>query len=118
MTYEQVFKELCPTYIAYGMTYNQYWYGNPWMARDYSQAYLLKRKVDNESAWIHGAYVFAALNASLSTLFGKRKNDYLKKPVDLFPKTKAEIEEEKRAKRRKLIEFLTQFARKSKKNDQ
>ena len=82
------------------------------MVRAYAQAYLLKRKIDNELAWIHGAYVFNALNASLATAFGKTKVKYIEKPIDFFPKTEAEIEEENRQKRMKLIRWLSRFGRK------
>ena len=96
------------------MTYKDFWYGDPWMVRAFAQAYLLKRKVDNENAWIYGAYFHAALNASLSTAFGKRA-DYLKQPVDFFPKTKVEKEVEQKEQKRKLIEYFNKLASRKKK---
>lgn len=92
--------------MAYGMTYDQFWYGDPWMARAYAQAYLLRRKIDNENAWIQGAYFHYAISVALATAFSKTKKNYVDKPIDFFPKTDAEIEEEKRQKRRKLVEWL------------
>ena len=97
------------------MTYEQFWYEDPWMVRAYAQAYLLKRKIANEEAWINGAYVYNALTAALATAFGKTKVKYIAKPADFFPKTEAEVEEEKRQKRRKLIRFLNSL-KKAKKN--
>lgn len=97
------------------MTYDQYWYGDPWMARAFAQAYLLKRKVDNENAWIQGAYFSNALAATLTTAFSKKRKDYVKQPLDFFPKTEAELEEEKRQKRRKLVEWLDNMRIKAKK---
>ena len=94
------------------MTWEQYWYGDPWMARDYQQAYLLKRRVDNEIAWIHGAYVHNAVMAAVGTAFGKKRINYIKEPVDFFPKTDAEIAEEKRQKRLELIKFLSGMQKK------
>lgn len=93
-------------YIAYGMTWEQFWYGDPWMASAYAQAYLLKRKIENENAWIQGAYVANAFGTVLSNAFGKKKVDYLKKPLDIFPKTEAEQKAEVREERRKLITWL------------
>ena len=116
MTYTQIFNELCPTYMAYGMPYKDYWYGDPWMVRAYAQAYLVRRKVDNETAWIHGAYVYAAISAALTTALSKTKKDYLNRPLDFFPKTEAEQEEEKRQKRRRLVEYLSSMRVKSKNN--
>lgn len=88
------------------MTYEQYWYGDPWMTRAYAQAYLLKRKIENENMWIMGAYVTNAFATVLANSFGKKKTDYLKKPLDLFPKTEAEQKAEIREERRKLIAKL------------
>ena len=92
--------------MAYGMTYDQYWHGDPWMVRAYAQAYLLRRKVDNETAWIQGAYFYVAVSAALTTALSKSKKEYVKKPLEFFPKTDAELEEEKRQKRRKVVEWL------------
>ena len=106
MTFTAIFTELCPIYMAYGMTYDQYWYGDPWMTRAYAQAFLLKRKLGNEDAWIQGAYFANALSAVIGSSFGKKKINYLDKPFDLFPKTESEEQAEIREKRRKLVEWL------------
>ena len=97
---------MCPTYIAYGMTYEQFWYGDPWMCRAYAQAYLLKRKVENENAWILGAYMANAFGTVLANAFSKKKAKYLEKPLELFPKTEAEEQAELREERQKLITWL------------
>lgn len=93
-------------YIAYGMTYEQYWYGDPWMASAYAQAYLLKRKIENENMWIMGSYVANAFGTVIGNAFGKKKLKYLEKPLDIFPKTEAEQQAEIREERRKLITKL------------
>ena len=97
-------------FMAYGMTYEQYWYGDPWMTRAYAQAYLLKRKIENENAWILGAYVANAFGTVIANSFGNKRNvKYLEKPLDLFPKTKAEKEAEIRAERKKVVEWLVRM---------
>ena len=96
-------------YITYGMTYDQYWYGDPWMVRAYAQSYLLKRKIENENMWILGSYVANAFGVVLANTFGKKKVKYLEKPMDLFPKTEAEEQNEIREERRKLIATLNGF---------
>ena len=93
-------------FIAYGMTYNQYWYGDPWMTRAYAQAFLLKRKLENEQAWIQGSYFANALSAVLGSAFGKKRVSYINKPFDLFPKTESEKKAEIREERRKVIAWL------------
>ena len=98
-------------YINYGMTYEQFWEGDPWMTRAYAQAYLYRRKIENENAWIQGAYIANAVTIAIANTFGKKRTDYLKKPLDLFPKTEAEKAEEIRAERRKIINFLSGLKR-------
>ena len=100
-------------YIAYGMTYEQYWYGDPWMVRAYAQSYLIRRKIENENAWIQGAYIANAVTISIANTFGKKRVDYLKKPLDLFEKTEAEQKNEIRAERKKLIAWLNSMKRAS-----
>ena len=98
-------------YMAYGMTYEQYWYGDPWMVRAYAQTYLLKRKIENENMWIMGAYVANAFGTVIGNAFGKKKMKYLEKPLDVFPKTDAEEQSEIREERRKLITWLNGLKR-------
>ena len=88
------------------MTYEQYWYDDPYLARAYAQAFLMKRKIENENMWIQGAYIANAVTISIANSFGKRHVDYLKQPLELFPKTEAEKKEEVREKRRKIVETL------------
>ena len=98
-------------YMAYGMTYEQYWYGDPWMTRAFAQAYLLKRKIQNENMWILGAYMTNAFATVIANSFGKKKTDYMKKPLDIFPKTEAEQKAEIREEKRKLITWLNGLKR-------
>ena len=92
------------------------------MARDYAEAYLLKRKIQNENMWIMGAYMADAFATVISNSFGKKKQKYLEKPMDLFPKTEAEKQAEIREERQKLINTLNglkkAFSKKKKAGDQ
>lgn len=79
------------------------------MAKAYKEKHLLARKQKNEEMWVNGMYQLSALNVALNNAFNKHKIDYIKKPLDIFPKTEAEKEEEKRVERRKLVEWLSQL---------
>lgn len=103
--------------MAYGMSWEQFWYEDPWMVRAFAQTFLLKQKLRNEYAWIQGAYIANAFASVLATSFGKKKVDYLNKPLDLYPKTKHEQEEEKRQQRLKLIRQLNLLKTMAKKKD-
>ena len=112
MTATEIFEKLCPTYIVYGMTWEQFWYGDPHIAQAYREAYMLKRKVDNEEAWISGLYVYNAFGAVLTTAFSKHQAKYVERPFDIFPKTKEEKKIEERNEKKKLVAFLDSFKKK------
>ena len=61
--------------------------------------------------WIQGAYISHAFATVIANSFGKKKTDYLKKPLDLFPKTEAEEKAEIREEKRKLITWLNGLKR-------
>lgn len=82
------------------------------MAKAYKEKHLLARKQKNEEMWVNGMYQLSALNVALNNAFNKHKIDYVKKPFDIFPKTEAEKEEEKRVERKKLVEWLSQLTSK------
>ena len=109
MTYTDYFDLVCPYYMLYGMTYDQFWFGDPWMAKAYKEMHNLKRKQRNEEMWVNGMYQLTALNVALHNAFDKHKIEYLKKPLDIFPKSEAEVEAEKRQERQKLIDWLSRL---------
>lgn len=100
--------------MLYGMTYEQFWYGDPWMVVAYEQAYMLRQRKINEQMWIQGAYVANAVTTALANAFGKRKVDYMKTPLDIYPKTNAEEQEEIRQEKLKLVQNLSMLAAKFK----
>ena len=95
--------------MAYGMTWEQFWFGDPWMARAYAQSYLLKRKIRNEEMWINGIYIANAFQTVLGNAFGKRQLKYMEKPLDIYGKTEAEKKREVRNERQKLINGLNKL---------
>lgn len=105
---------LCPTYMVYGMTYEQYWYGDPWMVRYYEDAYLLKRKVRNEELWLQGLYIYRAVHAVVASALGNRSEKYINNPIDFLPKTKAEKKRDQYQKRQKVINFFDSLLVKNK----
>lgn len=85
-----------------GMTYEQYWDASPHLATIYRKAYRLKREVENENAWLMGLYVYDAFAVCMANVFSKRgakKQNYIERPIDIFPLT------EREKKRREQEEF-------------
>ena len=99
------------------MTYEQYWYGDPWMTRAYVQAHLLKRKIQNENMWIMGSYMANAFGVVIANAFSKKRLKYFDKPMEIFPKTEAEKKAEVREEKRKLITYLNGLSKVFKKKN-
>ena len=105
----EVFDKLCPYYIQYGMTYDQYWHGDPWALRAYKQAYLMKRKSENFLGWLNGIYTQRALAVVIHNAFSRSGTPplkYYEEPLDIFPKTEAEKQADMEKKQDALIAGL------------
>lgn len=106
----ETFERLCPYYMMYGMTYDEYWYGDPWALKKYKEAFNLRNRHQNEMLWLQGLYFCNALNVVLANAFSKKgtpPRKYLQEPLDIFPKSEAEEAAEMERKQRKLIAGLT-----------
>ena len=85
--------------MAIGMTYEEYWYGDPLMVRAFYEAWKLKKKQQDELAWLNGLYVAKALNATVMNAFkkqGSQPETYPEKPILCAEeeKNKAKTEEQ------------------------
>ena len=92
--------------MAIGMTYEQYWYGDPIMVRAFLKADRLRQERANEAAWLTGLYTYRALAVIASNVFsGKNagtKETYPERPLALGKeadrqKEKTEEQEEQEA---------------------
>ncbi len=109
LSYGEVFRKLCPQYLHYGMTWEQYWNGDPWMVVYYSQAHDLAIRQRNEELWLQGLYNHDAFAVVLSNAFaakGSVPKKYLEKPLDIFPKTEEEKQAEEERELRKMVRQL------------
>lgn len=83
-TYTEQFEEICPTYIAMGMTYEQFWNGDNEIAKMYRKAYQTKQEIANRDMWLQGMYFYEALCdvAPILRAFSKarRPSPYAKEP--------------------------------------
>lgn len=73
----------------------------------YREAHLMKRKMHNEEMWLQGLYNHHAFGAVIASAFGKKREQYIKKPLNVFPDTEIERQEKEREKKRKLINYLS-----------
>ena len=57
----KLFEHECPYYMSYGMSYNEFWYGEPYLVKFYREAYKLKMRYDDVFMWKQGMYIYEAL---------------------------------------------------------
>lgn len=98
-----------------GMTPTQYWDESPYLVVAYRKAYRLKREAENEQAWLQGLYVFDAFAVCLANVFAKRgakKQQYIDKPIDIFPLTEREKKRRELEEQKKMQQAMETIARK------
>lgn len=89
------------------MTYDEYWNGSSDLTRYAYKTYRILEKRKNEEMWLQGIYVNNAVTVAINSFFGKDKSlTYMEKPLDIFPKTKEEIEQEEKEYQEKVIRYL------------
>jgi hypothetical protein len=94
-----------PYYLSLGMSYEQYWYGEPWLVKAYREAEIYRREQTNYDAWLQGLYFHRAVVASMSHMSSKKTDwvEYLDYPIAM---TKREKEAEKERNRQRTIRWF------------
>lgn len=97
-----MFEEVFPLYLTYGMTYDEFWHGDPWLAKDYRDAYSRKKEERNQELWLQGLYIYNAVSVAIAQQIGGSKTaKYLEEPLRMTPMTKEEEEARVKAARAK-----------------
>ena len=94
-TYTERFEEAFVFYLAIGMSYAEYWAGDPTLARYYRKAYQIKQEEINNNAWLQGMYIYDAVSTALhNALAGKntKPRKYAQQPYNFHKKEKSEAE--------------------------
>ena len=89
-----------------GMSYDEFWYGDPFRAVAYRQAHRLRIEQANQQLWLQGLYVHNAVAVAINNAFSKTKQKYIAEPIKLFEPTEAEKKAKAEETRRKLVEKL------------
>ena len=82
-TLTETFEEVFPYYLAFGMTYEQFWYGSPELVIPYRRADEIRRRRRNEELWLAGMYTADALASTVGNMFSKQKYPYPSEPRPL-----------------------------------
>ena len=92
-----------------GMTYSQFWDGDPGLAVSYVKAHDLKRQERNQEMWMQGLYVYKAIQCFAPILVanprkGAKPEHYFDKPLPLNAE-QAE-KQERNAKKEKAMAYM------------
>ena len=100
-SYTNTFYDHFPYYLSIGMTPEQYWDGDPTLAKYYRKADEISHKRMNEELWLQGMYIYDALCdvAPVMHAFAKRGTKPRPYPDHPYALTEHDREDE-----RKLIE--------------
>lgn len=77
---------MLPSYLAMGMTKDEFLNSTPYELESYQKAYQIKREIADEQAWLQGRYNLEAFMVALahfsSGLSGKKSDaEFMKKPL-------------------------------------
>lgn len=109
--------------MAIGMTYDQYWYGDPLMVWAFYKADKLRRERADEEAWLTGLYFLHALDAVVGNAFrekGQTPAEYPKEPHTQTRRKKLEAEKTEREKEQEALwalAWMSSFVEAGKKFD-
>jgi len=105
----RIFEDLCPIYMSYGMSYDEYWYGDAYRAKYYREAYELKVKHKDEEFWTQGMYIYDAICRVAPILHafsksGTKPLPYVEKPyLSMSEKNMTEEEKKQQIENERLI---------------
>ena len=94
----EILEECCSFYLAIGMSYAEYWEGDPALARYYRKAYQIKQEEINNNAWLQGLYIYDAVSTAMHNALRDKKTrirEYAKQPYDFKNREKTEAEKAK-----------------------
>jgi len=110
-TFTELFAEAFPFYLSIGMSSEEFWRGNPYLARAFRKAWELKRRERNRELWYQGAYFYDALvkvapymRAAMSKAHIE-PGKYMDRP---FPLTDREAKQREEEARRQQFERMIQ----------
>ena len=57
----ELFEKQCPIYMSYGMSYDEFWYGDLYLTKFYRESHSIQVKQKDEELWMQGMYIYEAL---------------------------------------------------------
>lgn len=87
-TYTERFYEQFPYYLSIGMTPEQYWDGDPMLAKYFRKAEEIRLERTNQHLWLQGMYIYEAICDASPILHsfakkGTKPHPYTEKPYPI-----------------------------------
>lgn len=103
ISYSKQFWDMFPVYLAMGMTAEQYWDGDPMLAKYYRRAEEIRNERRNQELWLQGMYIYDAILCASPILhaFAKKGTKPKPYPTQPYALTAKERKKEKEDKERK-----------------
>lgn len=104
--------------MAIGVSYDDFWYNDPNIAKTMLKAHEIRQKMDNERYWLQGLYTYIAL-CNVSPILhafakkGTKPLDYPSKPLS-FDNDKDEQENGRKKRLKKLREEMIALSKSKK----
>lgn len=92
-----------------GMTYEQFWYGDPCLVIPFRKVHELQVEQRNQELWLQGLYFYNAVSVAINNAFSKQKQKYINKPLQLSPPSEEERKAQIAENNRKLVARLNAF---------
>lgn len=95
-SYKKIFWDCLPYYLAMGMSADEYWNGDPWLAKAYRKKQEILLNQDNHRSWLMGLYVYQAIllcAPRLNSIKPQKPQDYPSEPLK-FGKTEGEAKQQ------------------------
>lgn len=61
ISFTECFEKACPIFMVYGLTYEDFWFGDPFKAKYQKEAYSLQLRKQDEYMWEQGMYIYEAI---------------------------------------------------------
>lgn len=103
------FEDLCPTYLAMGMTYDEYWNGDVCAAKMIRHAHEIKMRTENQMLWLQGRYIYDALTQVYPLYNGWAKGKVSPYTAEPYPLTAHEDKMRKEEKQKAQMEHIRDY---------
>lgn len=99
--------------MAMGMSADEYWNGDPYLAQSYYKRQKILNEQKNQEMWLQGMYIYNAFTVCLANAFakkGSKAEKYPEKPYEIYAPDKETQEAQAKKTREEVIAKLSAFA--------